>query len=96
MKQRAEITFEVEEMIVLREGSRVITAFCPGCGENGDMVSPDVLSLVAGVTEREIFRLVELDEIYFIESHRLVVCLGCYRKSMAKNELAVGVLKAKE
>lgn len=39
MKQRAEITFETEETIVLREGSRLLTLFCPatlvGCRGKG-------------------------------------------------------------
>lgn len=44
------------------------------------MLSPDVLSLVTGASERDIFRLVEVGSIYFEESDRLVVCPACYSR----------------
>lgn len=80
MTQKAEITFEVEETIVLKQGGKLQRDLCPRCGITVDMLSPDVLSLVSGATEREIFRLVETDAIYFVETGRLVACPSCFRK----------------
>lgn len=82
MPQTSQITFEVEETIVLKQGGKLVREFCPRCGKYADMVSPDVLALIAGATEREIFRLIERGEIHFIESGRLVACMGCYEASI--------------
>jgi hypothetical protein len=76
MTQKPEITFEIEETVVLKQGGDLITEYCPRCREMVDMISPDVLSLVNGVSEREIFRLVEIGEIHFTELGRMVVCSG--------------------
>jgi hypothetical protein len=81
MTQKGDITFEVEETIVLKQGGKILTEYCPRCDVMVDMLSPDVLALVSGATEREIFRLVESDSIHFTESGRLVACPGCFRRS---------------
>ena len=74
------MTFEIEETLVFRRGGNFITEFCPQCGEIVDMVSPDVLSLVTGTSEREIFRLMEIGKIHFNELGRVVACPSCYRR----------------
>ena len=79
MEQKAELTFEIEETVVLKQGGFFVTEYCPRCRQIVDMVSPDVLSLVAGGSEREIFRLMEMGKIHFIELGRVVACPGCYR-----------------
>jgi hypothetical protein len=83
MTQRAEFTFEIEETVVLKQGGCCITEYCPRCREMVDMVSPDVLSLITGVSEREIFRLVEAGAIHFVETSRVVACPSCYRHMLA-------------
>ncbi len=82
MTQKAEFTFEIEETVVLKQGGYFITEYCPRCRKMVDMVSPEVLSLVTGASEREIFRLVEAEAIYFVEVKRIVACLGCCRQLM--------------
>jgi ribosomal protein S27E len=79
MKQKTELTFEVEETIILRQGGHFITVLCPRCHMMVDMVSPHVLSVVTGASEREIFRLVETGAIYFVEASPLVACPVCCR-----------------
>ena len=81
MTQRAEFTFEIEETIVLKQGGYFITEFCPRCQQMVDMLSPDLLLLVTGLSERHIFQLIESDMIHFVESGRIVGCLSCLRKS---------------
>ena len=80
MTQRPDITLEFEETVVLKQGGKLLTDFCPQCGETVDMLSPDVLSLVSGISEREIFRFVENATIYFVESGRIVACLSCLQR----------------
>ena len=79
MAQKAKLIFEIEETVVFKQGGYFITEYCPRCDEIVDMVSPDVLSLVTGASEREIFRLMEMGKIHFIELGRVVACPGCYR-----------------
>ena len=76
------ITFEVEETIVLKQGGKISRQDCPECQETVDLLSPDVLALITGTSEREIFRLVESGSVFFVESGRLVVCPECYRRSV--------------
>ena len=78
MEQEAELTFEIEETLVVKRGGYFIREYCPRCREVVDMVSPDVLSLATGASEREIFRLMEIGKIHFNELGRVVACPSCY------------------
>ena len=82
MKQKAEITFEVEETIVLKQGGKMSSEHCPQCSATTHMLSPDVLSLVTGMSERDIFRLVEIGAVHFVENGRLLACPGCLKRLM--------------
>jgi hypothetical protein len=78
VSQKTELKFEVEETFTVKQGGMVVTEFCPRCDKPTVMVSPEVLSLATGATEREIFRLVEGGHVHFIEEGRLCVCTGCF------------------
>ena len=83
MKQIVEIMFEVEETIVLRQGEQIVSDFCPQCQLVSAMIAPRAIAIFSGVKEREIFRLIETGEIYFVEPDGVRVCLSClhrYRK----------------
>jgi hypothetical protein len=82
MRNKPRITFEVEETLVLKEGGALRKYYCTRCQETVEMLSPNVLALATGRTEREIFRLVETDAISFEETGRLVVCPLCYKNSI--------------
>jgi hypothetical protein len=86
MKQRAAITFEAEETIVLKQGRKAVIDFCPTCGTDVEMISPDVLALLTGVSERTIFRLIEAGRIHFIEPDRVLACSRCYRESLSEGQ----------
>lgn len=87
MTQKAKIVFEVEETVVLKQGGKIVPAYCPRCDELVDMVSPDVLALVTNVSEREIFRLLETGIIHFVETGRIYVCPGCYQRTLEHMDL---------
>lgn len=76
MKQRAEITFEIEETIVHREGSKIARAFCIGCAQEVLIAPSRVASLISGLSEREIFRRVEAGSLHFFETEVLMICLN--------------------
>ncbi|HYJ90344.1 MAG TPA: hypothetical protein VEV84_03475 [Pyrinomonadaceae bacterium] len=82
MREKAEITFEVEETFVLKQGGKLIYDLCPRCGQTVGMISPELLAKFEGTSEREIFRLLEAGLIHFIEVERVLVCLGCYQRGL--------------
>jgi hypothetical protein len=88
MTQKAEITFEVEETIVLKQGGKIASDFCPRCGQTVDMVSPDVLALATSSSEREIFRLIESGEAFFSEIGRVLACSGCVHRCLSRDVMA--------
>ena len=75
MKQRAEIVFEKEETIILRKSSELTESFCPMCKAVVPMATPEAVSLICMVGEREIFRKIEVGEVHFIEGPKVYVCL---------------------
>ncbi len=81
MKQRTEITFEVEETVVSKRGGKLFQAYCPTCEIVADMASPEFLATMTGSSEREIFRLVEAQKIHFFEAGRIFGCVSCSRRS---------------
>ena len=83
MKQKVAITFESDETVVLKQVGKIATDFCPRCQRDVEMISADVLALLTGSSEREIFRLIEAGRIHFIEPHRILVCLNCFRELIA-------------
>lgn len=76
MKQRAEIVFEKEETVLLRQSSAKLQEFCPNCGKFTVMLTPEALSLMSDVSEREIFQLIEAGLIHFCEAPKVYVCLN--------------------
>ena len=74
MKQKTEITFEVEETIILRQVAETLTAFCPHCQELVEMLTPQHAAAIFNLSEREIFRLIENGRIHFTEVERIFVC----------------------
>ena len=72
--------FEVEETIVLRQGEQIGSDFCPQCQLVSAMMAPRAITIFSGVKEREIFRLIETGEIYFVEADSVRVCLSCLHR----------------
>jgi hypothetical protein len=79
MKRKAEITFEVEETIVLRADEKILNAFCPLCRASVEMLAPRAVAYLSVFNEREIFRLIEAGAIYFVETDRVYVCPRCLK-----------------
>jgi hypothetical protein len=80
MKQKVEIMVEVEETIVLRQGEQIGSEFCPRCGLVSAMIAPHAIAISSGAKEREIFRLIESGDIYFVEAESVRVCLNCLHR----------------
>ena len=76
MKQKTEITFEVEETIILRQSRNRLEAFCPQCQALVEMITPQLAAAVSKTTIREIFRLIESGRLHFMETDEIRVCLN--------------------
>ena len=85
MKQKTEITFEVEETIILRQAEETLTAFCPQCQALVEMLAPPVAAALTGLSEREIFRLIENGRLHFTEAERIFVCRNSLTDRSADN-----------
>jgi len=83
MKRIVEIMVEIEETIILRQGEQVRNEFCPQCRLVSTMIAPQALAIFSGAKEREIFRLIETGEIYFVEAESVRVCLNCVHRRFA-------------
>src|SRR5687768_2881291 len=74
MKQKVEITFEVEKTIVRRQAEKVLTGFCPQCRASVEIITPPIAVALTGLSGREIFRLIENGRLPFVEAGRVFVC----------------------
>jgi hypothetical protein len=79
MKQKTEITFEVEETIILRQSGNKLEAFCPQCQAVVEMITPQLAAAVSKTPIREIFRLIESERLHFMETDEIRVCLNSLR-----------------
>lgn len=76
MAVKAQIIIEQEETLILRQSSATMNEFCSVCGMLTVMVTPEALAMMSGVSERNIFRLIEANEIHFFEGPKVYVCLN--------------------
>ncbi len=76
MTQCTQVMFEKEETVLLRRSAATMNEFCRFCGASSVMVTPEALTMISGVSEREIFRLIEAGEIHFYEGPKVYVCLN--------------------
>lgn len=81
MRALKQVVIEVEETVVLRSGEITAAVFCSTCGEKVAMATPWIACAVSGITEREIFRLIELGIVHSVERNRLFVCLDSLKIS---------------
>ncbi|SRR5258708_22277678 len=73
MKRQTEISFETEEVLLFKS-RRIIAGFCVQCNAPAQMLPVEAAAMLCGVTEREIFRLIETAAIHFVEAERVFVC----------------------
>jgi hypothetical protein len=76
MKRRTEITIETERVLIISKRNTSALAWCSGCGIQGRMITPEAAAKLADVSSRAIYRLIEADELHFVElsDKRLWIC----------------------
>lgn len=75
MTQKTEIEFELNETIAYCRSDERLGVFCPGCQLIVEMAVPHVASILAELSEREIYRRIVENEAHFVERDRLLVCM---------------------
>lgn len=76
MKQKTQIEIELTETIAYSRRSERFETFCPNCQSLVEMATPQIAAILSRLTEREIYQLVETENIHFIETERVLVCLS--------------------
>jgi hypothetical protein len=71
-----EITIETREVLVSRQSTHPVTAWCPSCAREVSMDTPEGAARSAGVSIRTMYRWVEARKVHFAETlaGALLVC----------------------
>ena len=77
------ITIEIDERIAITNEEQQFEAYCSECKKMIQMATPKTAGILADISEREVFRLIELMEIHFIENDRVLVCIESLRNRNA-------------
>ena len=75
MTRKTEIEVELSETIAYSRSDERLGVFCPSCQMIVEMAVPHVASILAELSEREIYRRIVENEAHFIEAGRLLVCI---------------------
>ena len=74
------IVIEIDERIAVKDTEQRFEAYCSECKKLTDMATPKTAGILAEISEREVFRLIEGKQIHFIESSNVLVCVESLRK----------------
>ena len=74
MSTKTEIEIEMSETVAYSSRTERFEAYCLQCESLVEMATPPVAAIMAHITEREVYRLVEAGEIHFFESERVFIC----------------------
>lgn len=76
-KNILEVTSETSEVFTVRRLRSVVTARCGGCERTVRLMTPEAAANESGISARSLYRLIEANQVHFIESDggQLLVCL---------------------
>jgi hypothetical protein len=89
MKKNDGIVIEIDERIAVTDSER-FEAYCSECKTMTQMATPKTAGMIAEISEREVFRLIEGKEVHFIENTRVLVCLESLRNLKADSSTTSG------
>jgi hypothetical protein len=75
--RRKRVTVETERLLVISHHNGV-HGWCEGCSSQVKMVGPEEAAAVTGLSQRTIFRLIESQQLHFIETPDggLLICVN--------------------
>jgi hypothetical protein len=74
-RSKTEITVETHRIVAIKRGSRYRLAWCEACGELARMVAADEAAILAGVSPRAVYQLLEARKLHFAETPDRVVLI---------------------
>lgn len=80
MTQKTEIEFELSETVAYTRRGERLEAFCPRCETLVEMATPQVAAILTRTNEREVYRRIVANEVHFVETDRVLVCLNSLTK----------------
>lgn len=87
-KKHHEIVVEIDERIAVTNSEQRFEAYCSECKKMTEMATPKTAGVIADISEREVFRLVESKEVHFVENARVLVCIESLRNRRADSNTA--------
>ena len=77
-RSKTEIIVETHRILAIKRGSRYRLAWCEECGEQARMVTADEAAILAGLSLRTTYQLIEARKLHFTESLDRVgfICLN--------------------
>jgi hypothetical protein len=78
-KKTDSIVIEIDERIAVTNAEQQFEAYCSECKKMTQMVTPKTAALLTGISEREVFRVIEITAVHFIENDRILVCIESLR-----------------
>ena len=82
-KKHEGIVIEIDEQIAVTNAEEQFEAYCSQCKKMTRMATPKTAAVLTGISEREVFRLIEGNEVHFIENARILVCIESLRNRKA-------------
>ena len=79
MKKNDCVVIEIDERIAVTDSEARFEAYCSECKTMTQMATPKTAGVIAEISEREVFRLIEGKEVHFIENARVLVCIESLR-----------------
>ena len=79
------IVVEIDERIAVTDAEQRFEAYCSQCKKMTEMGTPKTAAVLTGISEREVFRLIEGAEVHFIENARVLVCIESLRNLTDSN-----------
>ena len=84
IKKRTEITVKTSRLLVIGRHSGGFIAECDKCGKVVEMVVADEAAAIVRISSRVIYRAIEADDIHFIETPQIFVCLNSLLRFLDK------------
>jgi hypothetical protein len=74
---KTEITAETHRVLTIKRGSRCWLAWCEECGQQTRMVTADEAAILAGLSPRAIYQLIQARGLHFLETpyQEVFICL---------------------
>ncbi|MDQ4120061.1 MAG: hypothetical protein M3209_01165 [Acidobacteriota bacterium] len=94
-KIRRQVTTETKQIALVIDSMSNSGSKCEICSKDSRMVSPLLAARLLQTDTREIYRLIERNEIHFVETptKQLFVCLTALQNALAKPRKALAVVE---